>query len=613
MTTTRSDCGCTDTTSAAAWTAKTTSSSSTKPTRTGAPAPAAEAPTSATVALGGFTAFNPVDGLFLRAEHLKAIQDYARSLTRALATAGGAGVVHGLGVTLTDGSLEVSPGLAITRHGQLLLLASTVKVRLDSNHVPPRPTNGFWRVELHWASANSGSAPVYGSLCNDGCADGGGAVIQPWREEGVKILLATDSLPGLDAVSLERRTNWLASAYFERERAAGQPWLVPAAAGSPVDELRSRDWEDATSLPGEQGVPLALVQNVDGTYRLDVWAARRLADGPLASASWRSRLAIRPWSVFLAQILQFEAELTAFGAQDEPLIDVSAAYYYRSTATGLLDEAQRFIEGLNEKDPVRNRKAFQRLEEVVETAATDPIANAGPTPLSTQSGLGELPPAGYLQVDHTREDLEVGLAAFFGDHADVRFRRLRADQVPDEVVAAQSRDRIPLDPVPGISPQVDVLIPTEPADKEELYTAAYDWVAFVRRGPEVKPQAPPPPETEQVKVYLFFFGEEGERFAHDFTEADLESAQQNDLGTLTYPKASWAYPGGEVARKTLEAVQGSHPIALVAITRGDDTPLASTRAGLFGTSLDSGHPLPVYAYPQRPVDAIVVIAPIVLK
>ena len=38
------------------------------------------------------TALNPLDGLFLRAEHLAAIQNYARELTRAVSRAGGAGV-----------------------------------------------------------------------------------------------------------------------------------------------------------------------------------------------------------------------------------------------------------------------------------------------------------------------------------------------------------------------------------------------------------------------------------------------------------------------------------------------------------------------------------------
>ncbi len=614
MTTTKSDCGCADT--------KTTTPRATRTT----PAAAARTPRATvatggttnpadggTVVLDGFRALNPVDGLFLRAEHLSAIQDYAKALANALATAGGAGVVHGLGVTLTGSDVEVSPGLAVTPHGQLLRLASTVRITLDDDHLPVRPPNGFWRVELFGASATSGSAPVYGSLCNDGCGDGDGSTIQPWRDEGVEIRLTADSLPGLDGVALERRPNWLASAYFERERSSGQPWLTPAAAASPIAPLLSHDWEDATALPGEQGVSLALVQAVDGAYRLDVWAARRLVDGPLAAASWRNRLAMRPWSVFLAQVLQFEAELAASGAQNELLTDVGAAHY-EATAKELLEETQRFISGLSEKDPLRARKVFQRLEEVVEKAADAPAGEGGPASASAQLGIGELPPAGYLQVDQSRKDLEPVVRAFFGDQVDVRFRRLRADQVPDEVLAAQSRDRIPLDPVPGTRPKVDVLIPAEPADKVELAAAAYDWVAFVRRGPEEATTQAPPPETENVEVYLYVVDQgNADRFDREFTDADLKQAQLGDIGSLTFPKGSWAYPGGAVARKVLDALQGSRPLTLVALTKGDDTPLAAVRAGLFGTSLDSGAPLPVRAWPTKPVEAIVVVAPIVIN
>jgi hypothetical protein len=334
-------------------------------------------------------------------------------------------------------------------------------------------------------------------------------------------------------------------------------------------------------------------------------------DGPLAATSWRDRLAIRPWSVFLAQLLQFEAELVATGAQDD-LTGVGAVLA-QASAKELLEETQRFITGLSEKDPLRARKVFQRLEEAVEKAAEVPAA--APVPVtSARSDLGELPPAGYLQVDQSRKDLEAALTGFFGPNVDVRFRRVRADQVADEVLAAQSRDRIPLDPVTPHRPKVDVLVPAEPADKAELATAAYDWVAFVRRGPEEAAAQVPQPATEEVEVYVYAIDPaEAERLDREFTDADLKIARQAAVGTLTFPQGSWAYPGGEVARKVLDTLQGSRPIMLAGLTRGEDTPLAAVRAGLFGTSMDSGVLLPTRAWPNRPVEAIVVIAPIVLN
>ncbi len=614
MTTTRSDCGCSDTAEVPSTVKGKPAANMTVP---GAgTAGVANAPVATgTVVLDGFRGLNPTDGLFLRADHLTLIQDYARSLASALATAGGAGVVHGLAVRLVGSELEVAPGLAISPHGRLLLLTSTIRIPLDAAHLPVRTTDGFWRVELHWATGTSGSAPVYGSLCNDSCADGG-ATIQPLREEGVELRLVTDSLPGLDGVPLARRHNWLASSYFERERASGQPWLVPVGVGNPVS-LWSHDWEDGTPLPGEAGVPLGLVQLITGTYDLDVWAARRLVDGPAAGAAWRERLAMRPWAIFLAQILQFEAEITGVtllepDAAPAAAADVTLAAFYQDTATGLLSETQRFFEAVKLTDPVRARGYFQRLEEAVQKVADSPLATAPKTSGASQLGIDELPPGGFLNVHSTPERLEGDLASFFGPNVDLRLRRLRADQVADEVLAAQSRDRISLEPLEGRRPQVDILVPAEPADKAELYTAAYGWVAFVRRGPQTEAEVPTPPpaqETEDVEVYMLP-DNDWRRFSKEFSEADLKNAQLIDVGTLTFPKGDWAYPGGEVARKTLERLTAGAALALVAITRGEDRPLAATRAGLFGTSLDSGDPLPVYALANKPVEAIVVIVEI---
>jgi hypothetical protein len=155
-------------------------------------------------------------------------------------------------------------------------------------------------------------------------------------------------------------------------------------------------------------------------------------------------------------------------------------------------------------------------------------------------------------------------------------------------------------------------VPSMPADKPELYTDAYGWVAFVRRGPEVElpvPPKPPVPETEDVKVYLLYRDEQQD--VRKFTDDDLKEAMKTPLGTLTFPKGGWAYPGSEVSRKTLDALSNTRALALIALTAGIDQPLAATRAGLFGTSLDSGNPPPVYfAKPQA--EAIVVVAAVVL-
>lgn len=562
-----------------------------------------------TSSLDGFRALNPSDGLFLRAEHLSVMQSYAQSLAFATATATGIGVVHGLGVRWSqdgDNALYVSPGLAISPTGRLLRLGHTLKVPLDEQDLAPRLTNGFWVVELHWASGSSGSAPVYGSLCNDACADGG-STIRPWRDEGVVVRLTPDTLPGLDATPSDVRRNWLASAYFERERAAGPPWLVPAGSAGRVEPLYTRSWDDATALPADRGVALAVLQDVDGEKVLDVWTARRLVDGANAHAAWRSRLAMRPWSVFLAQMLQFEEELSVGGSplglgSVDPgklvVLDVEVEEELR-------EPIERYMREMADKFPSRWHQ-FTELKEAVLAAAVQKRGRL--TAVRSLEGLGlrELPSAGYLAVDETQDGLLGVLGEFFGARVDLRLRPVRADQVAGALADAQHRDRIPLDSDLG-HPQVDVLVPVQPADTPELRVDAYGWVAFVRRPLECVAEAPDPPEekSEDVTVYSAF-SERGEP-EDEFREGRLEGVQE--IGRLAYPAGGWDYPGGDVARKAAEAAATEDLMVIVALASDPDrAPLAALRASLFAASLDAGLGAPpVHAFPSATGEEAIVL------
>lgn len=501
------DCGCGGKTPAAAKPAAAHEHANTSGGQ--APAGPTDAQPSGTKFVDGFRALNPADGLFLTAEHLNVMQDYARSLTVALATATGPGVVHGLGVTLSRDakSIVVSPGLAITPHGQPLLLRSEAPIPLEGNLPTRQVPDGFWRIELHPASDTSGSAPVYGSLCNDGCADGTGAAIQQWRDEGVEIRFVQDTMSGLDAADWSRR-NWLASMYFERERVRGGPWLTPTGEDKAVPRLSSNDWDDATTLPAETGVPLALLQSENQHYILDMWAARRLVDGPQASAAWRNRLAMRPWSVFLAQILQFQDELATHqpptGGADSA---AASATETSAKVTEIVDAVQGLLGSFRPRSPERQAQV-KKLAETVDRLVTGP----GSTSMATTPGaatapevitlptvqLFELPPAGYIAINTDADDPRVNAPKIepilekyiFGQGVRLKVRSVRADQVADEVLAAQHRDRIPLAvQVEGSKPSVDILVPTKLADKKELHTNAYGWVAFVRSPLKCQPQA----------------------------------------------------------------------------------------------------------------------------
>ncbi|MGC5075653.1 hypothetical protein [Agrococcus sp. DT81.2] len=521
---------------------------------------------------------------------------------------------------IDDDELVVSPGLAISPRGRVLLLRRVLRIPLDASHLPALPVDGYWKVEIHWAWDTSGSAPAYGDLCGDGCADGS-STIRPWRDEGVEVRIEPEALRGFDAVPDARlRANWLSSAYFERERVNGGPWLVPGTPGAPIPPLRSRDWVEPTPAPDERGVPLAILYGEKGSddtgYRVQMWTARRLADGAAAHATWQSRLGMRRWSVFLAQILQFEAELieaTGVDSSDRGVLgDIGPLHDSHRMAKTLLDALQHFDAQVGPRDPLRNQARFRDLEQALIASERDPLVQPGGPPLAEEYGFGELPAAGYISMDEHGEDVRGAAEAFFGAAADLRVRRLRADQVADEVLAAQHRDRIPLRPIGEPLPQVDILVPVVPADKVSVKTPSYGWVAFVRRGPE--PELPDVVDEEitHVDVSLFIDNE----FTTDFSTSRLDDIEKATLkepiGRQTYPFGRWEYPGSEVAATTRDRLIHFRPVAILAFADGD-APLAASRAGLFWMSLDSGSAdLPIYAFGDRSRHAIVIVVEVVL-
>jgi hypothetical protein len=64
------------------------------------------------------------------------------------------------------------------------------------------------------------------------------------------------------------------------------------------------------SLPDRSDIPVALLaRNGPATLFLDPWIPRRERLEPPARQYWDRQLAMRPWSVYLAQLLQFQCQL----------------------------------------------------------------------------------------------------------------------------------------------------------------------------------------------------------------------------------------------------------------------------------------------------------------
>src|SRR4029453_8060764 len=114
------------------------------------------------------------------------LQSYTQELTRALGQAGGMGVVHGYGLSLStaQGRLEGGGGLAFAPNGQPLRMTSSVSVKLDDFTAE----RGAWVIELAAREERFGDETVFGALCEDPC-DGGDGSTRPYVAELVEVRL----------------------------------------------------------------------------------------------------------------------------------------------------------------------------------------------------------------------------------------------------------------------------------------------------------------------------------------------------------------------------------------------------------------------------------------
>ncbi|MFE2480430.1 hypothetical protein [Streptomyces sp. NPDC059389] len=441
--------------------------------------PAPPAGPSAT-ADGGIDRLNAFDGLFLRAEHLNRIQDYARELALAVGAAGGPGVVEGYEVGVQDGTLRVGGGLAVSAQGRPL--RSQRLVTLPLTGLEPG-LDGFWWVEVAPDSRPYGDAPVQGSYCDDPCS-GTGTTRRPYLAEGVRIRLAEGFERGLDNQLPASRRNFLASRVFGAERTEHSPW--------PYGTGRAHlppSWAPPAASPGRpEAVRIAVLLRDPGSpdgWEVDTWTARRDRGAAPPQRYWQSRLGMRPWDAYTAQILQFQDQLAqVLGAARPPAADLGPLL----EQLALIGE-QRFLKS-HTKDQL-GAEVARLITGIGEGALVRPRAAAGPYTLE-QLGIAELPPAGYLPFTPDPEpepdsdsdsdsdaDRSVapgaapaGIRALLGQRLDLRYCTCALADVARAVEEARHRDRIRLDEPVG----VDILLPVD--DRE---APVGDWVAFVRR------------------------------------------------------------------------------------------------------------------------------------
>lgn len=439
------------------------------------------------------------DGKLLRADDLDREQQYLRSLVHLSNQAGGSGAVHGFDVALSKkgDALVVGPGMAIDPKGRVLLLPVTgtelgvedliqksqavsqpaaggsgsggaasaasfvhcLPTATSSGEVPaqvPRDTS-LYLITVGYAEALCGEDDVFGKLCQDACA---GSTDRPYAVEGlvfraIPLLLGTP-LATSTAVALGpvHARSLVASAYYADEKAA-LPHLLSAAG------LRSSTWCKGALLFCGDAVPLAVLSRSGAqTLFLDAWIARRERMEESPRRYWAMRMAMRPWNIYLAQILQFQCQLAdLLRGQDSP----GSA---QDPCAGALSKAADLLAGIKEAigdaGGQAGAEAIKALEDYLSQATTDITSLPGERML-IEGGIVELPPAGYLPVSPTSlMTVNDQVRRLVGEGLDLRFCVVRPDFVGHALEEAQHMDRISL--LAGLDdpdqkPEVDVLVP----------------------------------------------------------------------------------------------------------------------------------------------------------
>jgi hypothetical protein len=288
--------------------------------------------------------------------------------------------------------------------------ATTAFVPCASTVVAPPVTaavggTSLYEVCLAAASGLCGQAEVLGRLCDDGCTT---ASDRPYVVDGVRLLLRpleselVTFLADLDingVTSAAHLRSQVAAAYFARERATAGSLLSAAGIAGAV-------WSAGATPVAETVVPIGVLGWTGSTIvLLDTWTARRELIDAAADRYWAGRIGRRPWSVFLAQVLQFQSQLTA----PAPAVPNPAV----------------------------------------------------PPRILLERGFVQLPSAGYLGGIDLKRDLREQVQDLMGPGVALRFCAVPADQIPRELERAQHLERISLlRAAQGRDPeQVDVLVP----------------------------------------------------------------------------------------------------------------------------------------------------------
>lgn len=445
------------------------------------------------------------DGKFLKADALAQEQAYHRTQVRLSNLAGGWGVVNGLGVGLAGDQLTVGSGLAITPAGHFVLTVGDVQAKVSdllkvatasvtsggnaefgecagqgAGGVQETASLGLYEITVGPIEGLCGNEPVYGALCESACVSDSR---HPYWREGLVLRLRpiTLKLPTSTAVPFSNvhLRNRVASAYF-----AIEPGSTPSALSA--SGLASGVWCQPASLYGRDEVVIGLLAREGSVNRvIDAWSGRRERMEAQARGYWQGRMAMRPWNVYLAQILQFQCQLSGVFSDNDVVVTVPDNCDQIRT---VLDEARKEIEALQKTYAESTKKLVEALaggkptkEEAKQLAdqvqgsyaelfelsekLSGVEAGQGALPanrLLLNSGFVQLPPAGYLPVQPGKTPVQEQLSRLFGEGVRLFLRAARADVLPHLLEEAQHMERISLTKgldQPNALEEVEVFVP----------------------------------------------------------------------------------------------------------------------------------------------------------
>ncbi|MBE0659927.1 MAG: hypothetical protein IH602_19695 [Bryobacteraceae bacterium] len=472
------------------------------------------------------TRLNYFDGKFLRATDLQSEQRYLRSLVEHSNKAGGHGVAYGYDVSLAGSGLQIGQGLAIDPEGRVLLLPQPVALNIQELVQRSRTTSGsglaqsralpgafgdcivataappaevlesgdLYVITIAHAEALCGEEDVYGKLCEEACVT---STDRPYRLEGVVVrarpLQLLTPLPASAAVPLNQShlRSRVASAYFATERLRIAQHISKAG-------LESGMWCFGAQADSGREVPIGVFGLAGSAVLfLDAWIARRERIDAPAKRYWQWRMRMRPWDVFLAQVLQFQCQLHDLfsttppeGGADDPCAEARSLV---AEAAGKFDEVTRFYATVSSRLAALNVATLPGGLSAL-TAFNERLAVAGQVlalPASDRrlirGGIIELPAAGYLPVvPGSALTVNGQVRQLLGEGVDLRFCVVRPDFVAHALEEAQHMDRISLTQGlddPSNTPRVDILVPNGEIVRQEQRIPGAGWEAAIQFAP----------------------------------------------------------------------------------------------------------------------------------